>query len=49
MWKRLTKNKECGKQKTSGIAGSLYKTRPFTHFGKTFMGKGLGERAITNN
>lgn len=27
----------------------IYKTRPFTHFGKPFMGKGLGERAITNN
>jgi hypothetical protein len=37
------------KTKTSGITGSLYKTRPFTHSGKTFMGKGLGERAFTNN
>ena len=43
---KINKKYRMVKTKTSGITGSYDITRPFAHFGKTAMGKGLGERAF---
>lgn len=47
---RLLKFKNSCIKKASGkFRKPVYKPRPLTHFGKAAMGKGLGERATTNN